>query len=100
RFDRGFARKLSADRLAHLVDRLPFGDRVRTREIDVFEDARPRSNLLEGPEGPDTRCVDEDQFARLDIAKEGGSDHVESDRFRSKDRRLAELAHDQGTNAE
>src|SRR5438477_8020679 len=36
------ARELRAQILAHLVDAAPADDRIRPREIDVFEDARAR----------------------------------------------------------
>ena len=48
--DRCFARQFGADVLAHFVDRFPVGDRVRPREIDVLENARPRLDLGERPE--------------------------------------------------
>src|SRR5207253_703814 len=45
--DRSLARQLRSDVLTDLVNRHSFGDRIRTREIDVLEDARTRLHLFE-----------------------------------------------------
>ena len=100
RFDRRLAGKLGADVLAHLVNGFPVGDRVRPREIDMLEDAGPRLDLGERPEGADAGAVDQDQLAGLDVAQESRADDVQRDGLGREDRRFAELAHDQGPNAE
>ena len=66
----------------------------------MLEDARARRGFFEGPEGTNAAVVDQHQLARIDLAQIARADHVERDSFRREDRRLAELAHHQGSDAE
>src|SRR5258707_7823224 len=43
--DMAFARELRAERLADLIHRTPADDGIRPREVDVFENTRPRRVL-------------------------------------------------------
>src|SRR6476661_1713046 len=98
--DGRFPGKLRADVLTHFVDRHAFRNGIRPREINMLEDARARAPLFERPVGSDAAVVDDYQLARLDIAKETGADHVERDSLAGENRRFAQLAHHQRTNAE
>ena len=75
-------------------------DRVRAREVDIFEDAGPRRHTREGKEARHPVRVDDDDLAVLDVADEFGSDDVERARLRGEDRAPVELAQHQGTDAE
>ena len=55
---------------------------------------------LERLERADAGAIDQQHFARLDIAQEGRADDVERDALGGEDGRLAELAHDQWADAQ
>ncbi len=48
----------------------------------------------------DFAVSDDDQFAGFDRAFVFGTDHIECHRFRSKNNKIAQTAHDQRTNAQ
>ncbi len=98
--DRILARQLGADRLAHAIDRAAARHRIGPREIDMLEHARARAHLSEGADRAHAGFGDDDELARLDLAHELGAAHVERDRFRREDHRIAELAHHQRPDAE
>src|SRR3546814_5687213 len=67
----------AADPLTDLVDRGPFDDTVRAREVDVFEAAKARFRWREGAEAMQARVVDDDEFSGIDVAHVFGGDDVE-----------------------
>ena len=80
--DRGFVGKVLAHALAGRVDRAAGHNRIRTGEIDIFEQADPFRALrerLEAVDGGAAIVLDlaDDDFAILDIADELGADDVE-----------------------
>src|SRR5580698_7433201 len=72
-----FTRQFRTDLLACVVDRLAFHDRVRTREIDVFEYAEPLARATEGLYRVHALVVDHHNLARLDVSDEFGPDDIQ-----------------------
>ena len=64
------AGELGADLLADLVDVAALDGGVGPGEVDVFEDAEARLAALEREDALDAVLVDDDHFARLDVAHE------------------------------
>src|ERR1700690_1223611 len=67
--DMAFARELRAEGLADLVDRSSADDRIRAREIDVLEDARPRRLRRKRLVALRAALVKHDDLAWLDVAE-------------------------------
>ena len=65
---RRLARELGAHRLAHVVDVAAADDRIRPREIDVFEDAGPRRHRRERLVRLRAVLVEHHDLAVLDVA--------------------------------
>ena len=97
---RRFARQLRAHGLAHVIDVAAADDRIRPREIDVFEDAGPRRHRRERLVRLRAVLIEDDDFAVFDVAHVLCADDVERAGFRSKDRAAVELADDQRPDAE
>ena len=97
---RSLARQLFAHRLAGIVDRAPVHDRVRSGEVDIFENAGPRRQPGKGEETPYSVGVDDNDLAVLDVAHELGPDDVERAGFGGEDRPAVQFAEDQRTDAE
>ena len=98
--DTALDRKLSADRLAHRINRRAVYDRVGPREIDMLEDAGARPRLGEGADRAHPLVRDDDHLSRFDLADERGTDDVEPDCLRGEDIGVADPAHHQRTDAE
>lgn len=92
--------QLAAHALAHVIDGLAIYDAVRAGEIDIFEQTRTGGLLTEGFEGGQAGFVDLDHFAMLNIAHEGGADHIKRTGLRGKNIGLAQLADNQRPDAE
>ena len=85
-----FTRKLRSKGFADLVDGAPADDGIGPREIDVFEDARPRRHAREGLVNV---CMDilalvieHDDFARLDVTDIFRTDDIERAGLRRQNR--------------
>src|SRR5205085_1743400 len=66
-FDMALARKLRAEGFSHVVDRAAANDRIRPREVDIFEDAGPRRLRRERLVAVGAGLVEHDDFAGLDV---------------------------------
>ena len=97
---RRLAREFGAHGLAHVVDVAAADDRIRPREIDVFEDAGPRRHRRERLVRLRAVLVEHDDLAVLDVAHVFGADDVERAGFRGEDRAAVELADHQRADAE
>ena len=96
------AGQLRAERLADFVDRTAADDRIRPREIDVFEDAGPwryrRKGFVDfGLDGLDS--MEHDDFAGFDVTDIFRADDVERAGFRRKNRTAVEFAENERTDA-
>ena len=94
------ARELRAGRLAHVVDAAAADDRIRPREIDVFEDAGPRRHRQERLVRMRAVLVEDQNLAVVDVAHILGADDVERAGLGREDRAAVELAQHQRPNAE
>ena len=89
--DRRFAGQFDPDPLAHLVDRPAAHHRIGAAEIDVLEDAGAWGDLAERAMAADPPVLAHlDQFARLDLADEFGTDDIERDRLAGEDDRVTQ----------
>ena len=93
--DVGLACQLAANGLAGVIDAASLDDRIRAREIDIFEDTEPRRDLLERHLAADAVLVDDQHLAGLKIAHDGGADDVEGAGFRRQKPGVVTLAKDQ-----
>src|SRR6266481_4470776 len=98
--DMAFARELRAEGLADVIDAASADDRIRPREIDVFEDAGPRRFWRERLVTLRAVPVEYDDFAGLDVADIFCADDVERAGLRRQDRPAVEVAQHQRANAE
>src|SRR5438093_1161594 len=98
--DGEFAGELAAHFDADFID-VAIGDgAVGPREIDVFEDAEGAAVVAgKGLDAIEAVLVDDDDFARLDIADELGVDEVEGAGFAGQDPGGSEPAQAQGAEA-
>src|SRR5205814_7723343 len=76
RFDRRFPRQFATDALARLIDAVSLDDAVRTREVDVLENAEPGRHIGKRPDAPDPAGADDDDLAGIDVAHEIGAEDV------------------------
>src|SRR5665811_368765 len=97
---RRFARQLAAHSLAHIVDMAAADDGIRPREIDVFEDTRPRRHRRERLMRLHAVLVEDHHFAVLHVAHVLRADDVERAGLRRQNRAAVELADHQRANAE
>src|SRR5262249_53558058 len=97
---RRLAGELCPHRLAHVVDVAAADEGIRTREIDVFEDAWPRRRGREWFVRMHAVFIEHHDFAVLDVADVFRPDDVERAGFGSEDGSSVQLADHQGTNAE
>ena len=97
---RRLARELGAHGLAHVVDVAAADDRIRPREIDVFEDAGPRRHRRERLVRLRAVLVEDHDLAVLDVAHVLRADDVERAGLRRQDRAAVELADHQRADAE
>src|SRR5262245_36345700 len=100
RASRRLAGELCPHRLAYVVDVATADDGIRTREIDVFEDARPRRHGREWFVRMQAVFIEYYDFAVLDVANVFRPDDVERAGFGSEDGSAVQPADHQGTNAE
>ena len=75
-------------------------DRIRSREINVFEDAGPRRLPRQREEALHAVAVDDDHLAVLDVANEFRANDVERAGLRAKNRAAVELAEHERADAE
>ena len=81
-FDVVLARELATHFLPHVVNAVSVDDAVGTREINVFKNAeRALLMLRPGLNAGDTFFVDDDDFARLNIADELRVNQIQRGRF-------------------
>ncbi|MNN39066.1 hypothetical protein D3C81_1530900 [compost metagenome] len=83
---RTLAQDLLGQLLAHaqtrLVDRDTVDDRVRTRQVDVFEDARRQLRIGRALTGVQLAFFgDVHRFARRQVADQGEAEHIEGNAF-------------------
>ena len=94
------AREFGAHRLAHVVDVTPADDRIRPREIDVFEDAGTRRHRRERLVRLRAIFIEDDHFAVFHVAHVLRADDVERAGLGSQDRAAVELADHQRPDTE
>ena len=95
-----FARELGAEGLADLVHASSADDRIRPREIDVFEDAGPRRLRRKRLVALRAALVEHDDLAGLDVADIFRADDVERAGLRRQNRTAVEFAQHQRADAE
>ena len=95
-----FARQFCADGLANRIDADAFDDRIGSREIDVFENARAVRDRDERLVRGDLAVPNHHQLAGFDRTDELCTDNIERHGFRSENHRIAELAHHQRSDAQ
>ena len=91
------AGELRSHALSDLVGVAPFDLAVGPGEVDVFEDAEPASFGREGLERARAVPVDDDHFARFDVAHETRPQDVERAGLRGQHVGAVEVAQDQRT---
>ncbi|MNC34730.1 hypothetical protein D3C75_831820 [compost metagenome] len=98
--DREFARQTAAHFLADVIDRTAVHHAVRAGEVDILEQAGAGGAGREGLDRGQAVLVDDDDFAVLDVADEGGADGVQGAGLGRQHPGLADLAQDQGADAQ
>ena len=93
--DVGLARQLAANGLAGVIDTASLDDRIRAREINIFEDTEPRRDLLERHLAADAVLVDDQHLAGFKIAHNGGTNDIEGAGFGRQKPGIVTLAKDQ-----
>ena len=76
---------------AHFIDALPEDIAVRTRKIDMLEDAVRERRRRERLDRPQAARADEQHLAGFDVANVGRADEIHGARFRADDIRVVEL---------
>src|SRR5689334_12286124 len=74
-------RQFRADALARVIDRRALHHRVRTRKVNVFEDAKPFAGAAKWLDAAHTLVVDDHDLAGLYITHKGSADDVERTRL-------------------
>lgn len=92
--------KLPSHPAAHTVDADVVDEAVRTRKIDILEHAERPLFLVERELRADAVLVDDDDFARLDLADKLGVNEIECARFARQNVSAVELAERERTESE
>src|SRR5260370_30098382 len=95
-----FARELRAEGLADLIHRAPADDGIRPREVDVFEDTRPRRFGRKRLVALRAVLVEHDDLAGLDVADIFGANDIERTGLGRKYWAAVEVAQHQRADAE
>jgi hypothetical protein len=98
--DMAFARELGAKGFSDFVHRAAADDRIRPREVDVFEDAGPRRLRWKRLVAVCALFIEYDDFAGFDVPDIFCADHVERAGLGRQDRTAVEVAEHQRPDAE
>src|SRR5688572_28235844 len=92
-----FAGELTSELTSSPIDRSAPDMAVRTREVDVLENALAGISGFERKARANPVAVDREDLSALDVALERGANEIERTRFRGNDPPLTEAPEDEGT---